>query len=156
MLGLAATAKLHRATFYKLLDEAGRDVIIRAEPAAPTGTLTDVERALGVQQTVSTSYPETTVKGVITGPTSIPLNQTSPGVVAPLGLLQQSDIVIRFRLSDILVDANDVYGPTTVDVAHDIVIGKNVFKVIATERSGLPPLDPYICWCGLESAGVLP
>jgi hypothetical protein len=154
MFGLVAAAKQHRSIFYKLILETGKDVIVRGEPAAPTGTLTDADRALGIQATTATVYPEAIVKGIITGPMLIPLVQENPGLVAPIGLIQQSDIIIRCKLSDVLVDPLDVYGPNSFDVAHDVVIGKNVFKVVATDRSGLPPLDPYICWVGLKSSGV--
>lgn len=155
MLGLAALAKQHRNFFNRLINEIGQDITVRGEPAAPTASLTDVTRTLGLQSTNSTSYPETVITAIVTGPTSIPLSPRSPGDVAPVGLLQMSDVVLRARVEDVLVDEDDVYGLTIFDTAHDIVIGKTVFKVVAVERSGLPPLTPYICWCGLVSEGAL-
>lgn len=155
MLGLDALARQHRDIFYGLIEETGQTIVIRKELPAQTSGITPVSRVLGVQVTQSTAaYPEVEVRAIVTGPSAVkPLSGKDPGPVAPVGLLQSSDIVLRVKLLDVIVDEDNIYGPTLFDVAHDVRIGENIFKVVAVERSGLPPLSPYICWCGLRSAG---
>jgi hypothetical protein len=155
MLGLDALAKQHRDFFYRLVDEVGRSITIRKTIPAPTASITAATRVLGAQVTQSNdSYPEIPVTAIVTGASSVTsLNVRNPGDVAPIGLVQSSEILLRVKLVDVIVDSDDVYGPTLFDIAHDVFIGDSYFKVVGVERSGLPPLTPYIVWVGLKSAG---
>ena len=155
MFGLEVMAKKHREFFYNLVEEIGKPITIRKELPPQTAGITNVSRVLGVQVTQSTTaYPEVSIDAIVTGANSVaPLNSRDPGIVAPLALLQSSEIILRAKLSDVIVDPENPYGQTIFDIAHDVMIGETVFKVVGTDRSGLPPLPPYIVWCGLKSAG---
>jgi hypothetical protein len=155
MIGLQKMAEMHRDQFYQVLLEAGTDIVVRPAAAPTALPNNDVTKALGVRTQVLAYGTPITVRAVLSGPTTgNTINPASaPIKVNALGTVQMSEVILRLKVDDCLLDPDKPYGKTIFDNAKDVLIGDRPFKVIASERSGLAPLSPYILWVGLEHMG---
>ncbi len=153
MYGLLGAATVHRDSFYAMLDEVGIPVTIRQPAEKPSSGGSDVTKALGTREQVTGTGEEKEVLAIVSGPTNTGVNitaGTAPKQASPVGSVQFCSTVLRVKLSDVLVNEEKLYGKTLFETAREIVIQDTVFKVVATERSGLAPLGPYILWVGAE------
>jgi hypothetical protein len=55
-----------------------------------------------------------------------------------------ADVVIKVKLSDVLIDTTDPYGQTYFDQALDVVYNDRNFQVLGYDRYGLGTVPPYI------------
>lgn len=149
MPNLAGAAKLHRTQFQRYLLAAGRDVLVR-QPA--TGTAGNaVDRTRGKRSEATGVGTTATVKAIVSSLYAFSSTEESlPPAIRAVGKTDKIDLVLRFALADVLLDADNGFGRTSIEAAKDIVLNGEPYTVVVTERGGLPPLDPYILWAAVR------
>lgn len=150
---ISRMASLHKRQFDKYVASAGRPILVR-QPIGHLSGLTPAQRVMGTKA-VDRGYGEE--KEVICIFTNDLLSSIDDDdvklVIAALGKTHQLDAVIRVRISDALSDPDNPQGTTIFETAKDVVFSGEVFEVTGTQRTGLPPLDPYVLWVGLRKGG---
>lgn len=151
-----AFATLHKNTFDRLVAAAGIEITIRQPSTRAGGPSSAAEKALG-RRAEDTGYGDSDeVVAIVTNSidaTASPESNAGIKQSEPIGLYQISDVVIRLKLSDVLIDSNKPQGLTLFDTAKDVLIQGTPFKVCGSERTGFAPIGPYILWVGLKSLG---
>lgn len=148
---LPGAAKKHRAQFERLVAESGVDVVVR-QPAAATASATAADKVFGKAVVAPATGVGTTatVTAVVSDAAMNPFDTTIPPRIAALGRTDSVDVLLRCVLSAVLLKDEERYGRTLFDTAHDVQIGGATFKVKGTDRTGLPPVGPYILWVALR------
>lgn len=147
-----AAALRHRKEFEKYVDSMDLWITIRQPPAKPPAT-SSVDRVFGHRpQPPSAPAPCETceIRAVWTTADAMDLTYRVPPHIATIGRTEQVDLVLRVKLSDVLVDSAKKLGRTLLDTAQDVVIEGSTYKVLGVDRTGLPPEGPYIAWAALQ------
>lgn len=152
---LRGAAIRHKQQFELFLERAGNDSVLVRQPLARTAGTTAVEKVLGkrAEAIVGAEYGDTDTITAIVSDASMVLGDqyaSVPSNIATLGRTESLDIILRCLLSDVLIDTSAIYGKTILDTAKDVEIGGATFQVRATDRTGLPPIGPYIFWAALR------
>lgn len=152
----AAAARLHKRQFEAHLAGAGVEVEVRQRPprAVPTTT---ADKVLGRRQDVvadAPAGPSTFVRAVVSDAAMATGNGygSTPAEIVSIGKVEALDLILRCALTDVLVDPDKPYGKTVFDGAKDVLVAGTPFEVRATDRTGLPPVGPYILWVALRKA----
>lgn len=149
-MGLEKRAAQHKQIFDRMVEQAGTVITLRMPPANVSGATSAATKALGTRAQATGYGADIPVTAIVhTSLDASPLQQTG----YPAGLVQISEIILAVRLADVLVDPLKPLGPTQFELAKEIVVQGTVFKKTGVERSGLPPLGPYILWVGLKGLG---
>jgi hypothetical protein len=151
---LSKAAELHRKMFLKMLAGVGKK--IKVFPPPPRTTSSDAaSKVFGAAPSESSSeYGEpvevlAVVSDVLAGATNF-----GPEDSFPVGILHESDLVIRVYLPDVLVDSSAPRGLTILDTAKAIEVDGQLYERIGKiPKTGLPPIGPYIAWAGLKRLG---
>lgn len=151
---LKGLAKQHKAMFDRMVDEAGVTVTVRQPPIA-TASTSPADKVLGKRPDAAPeAYGEATTAVALwsTGYSGNDALGTYaiPAQIAALGRTDGLDVILRLKLADYLVDPENRHGATLFDTAKAVTYETVTYKVRATDRSGLPPLGPYILWVALQ------
>jgi hypothetical protein len=61
-----------------------------------------------------------------------------------IGIYSTAEILIKFKLEDVLIDLTDPYGQTYLDRALHVVYNDREYQVLGYDRYGLGTVPPYI------------
>jgi hypothetical protein len=156
---LKALAQRHRSQFESLLTQAGQEVEIQL-PEVRTAAESPVAKVLGrgtPSPAVAPGGPSTVVPALVsTGYRAVDYEFGNvPATIAALGRTDTALVVLRCRLSDVIPAGQSAHGETLFHRAARVVVGRDAFQVVGIDRSGLPPLGPYIVWVGLKRVGSI-
>lgn len=142
--------KIHRKQFIRLLKTMGEPITVR-QPVARSATTDPVAKVIGARGT-EYSFGATQDVTVLwrNGSGKILDHDATPSRIALLGKVNNLDAVVRCLLEDVLVESTNKQGATIFDTAKDVVYNGNSFKVVDTDRSGMPLEGPYILWVALR------
>lgn len=144
--------KIHKKQFERLLKMMGSSLLVR-QPPARTAAATNVDKVLGpVGQTHTYGASKELTVIWRNGHGKMLDNEATPTNIASLGRTEGLDAVVRCNLADALVDPDDKQGKTIFDTAKDVVYQSTSFKVVTTDRTGMPLEGPYILWVALRKA----
>jgi hypothetical protein len=156
---LKGAARIHKKQFEAYVNSVGVRVQVR-QPSKTNTSSTAVSRAIGVPVTAEGPIGEIDVVQVVwtfgytagTNPFANP--EQIPPAIRAAGTVENVDAVLRCKISDVLVTAARPGGRTLFDSCKDIVYEGTSYKVIATDRTGLPPEGPYVCWVAVKANGA--
>jgi len=131
---LARAAALHARTFEAYV-RAGPFCEVDVPQQAPE-SLSARDKVLGKKGAVETRRVQVQV---VFDATLDPAGSSA----AAIGRPEMFPAVLRVIAADALLDAAVPLGKTVFDVATEVRIFNDRFKVVATRRGGLPPLPPY-------------
>jgi hypothetical protein len=150
---LQRAAERHRDFFREYVRTMGHTVKINGSPTKVSASGNPVTKVMGSKAQVTSVGTITEVPAVVLNPSSRVAPQGPIAQAAPLGLYGQSDVVLMVLLEDVLSDEDKPQSKTLFDGAKDIEVQGSKFTLVGMERTGLPPLDPYILWVGLKILG---
>lgn len=144
--------KIHRQQFIRLLNTMGEGVTVRqgVSRSTPANAVAKVigprgqEYEFGGTQDVQVLWRN--------GSGKILDHDATPMRIAVLGKVNTLDAVVRCLLEDVLLDPTNKQGTTIFDTAKDVVYKGTSFKVMDTDRSGMPLEGPYILWVALRKS----
>lgn len=154
MANLNKAALLHKQKFDAHVRDNGIEVEIR-QPQAKAAAANDVAKIMGSKSRETEPGESVTVTALYLHPGSTG-NLAYGSVVdntKPLGRLRDVERVLKVSLADALLDTSKPYGKTYFDTAFDVVINDTRFKVLGTDTTGFPGIDPYVLWVGLKTIG---
>lgn len=147
---MKAAARFHRERFERYVSDVGINVTVR-QPRKVEAPSTDVEKVLGTSGAETEPGDAQTVRVIWSNdlrPNAI--DNHLPSKIASLARQGSVDVFIRAILRDVLHDPADPNGLTLFDTAFDVLQGTARFKVLDTDRTGLPPEGPYVLWVALR------
>ena len=154
MIGLRRIAEVHKKQFDRFLEETGTLVEVVSQAAKTTSDGSDVGKVLGSRKRAEPGTQTTSVKAIVHSSVSDRMEGRSGFIESsPVGMFDNSDIVLSVRLGDVLLKADRPLERTVFDTAMSIVVQGSTFEVDAQSRTGLPPIGPYILWVGLKASG---
>ncbi len=153
LASLTRAAERHRDFFREYIRTMGATVKIHGPPDKVTAGGNPVTKVMGSKAQVTAAGVITEVPGVVFNPSSRVSAQGPIAQAAPLGLYGQSDVVLMVLIEDVIRDSDKPQSQTLFDSAPEIEVHGSKFTLVGMERTGLPPLDPYILWVGLKILG---
>jgi hypothetical protein len=155
---LRTIAERHKKQFEMLVGQTGREIIIQL--AGPrVAAEAPVNKVLGRPNAVPASAPVNGPQHYVQAIVSAGYRSQDyaygniPASIASLGRQDPTMVVIRCSRTDVQEPGGLAFGDTYLHSAARVVIDNESFAVLGVDRSGLPPLDPYIIWAGLRRIG---
>jgi len=153
---MKSVAKIHKAKFESLVEEAGIDIEVRMIPEREAGS-SDSDNVFGPRGSETSVGESKTVKVVWSNdyvrPEAVVGGDVSESIATLATDTSKLDVIIRLPLEDALLKPDLKQGKTIFHVCRDVIHNGAKFKVTGTKRTGLPPLGPYILWVGLVKYG---
>lgn len=144
--------RVHRRQFQRLLAMMGTKAIVELPTSRSTEPLTDVEKVMGRRERPDEVGETREVTVIWRNGHNLLDEPSTPPEIVRIGRVNGMDAVLRCDLDSVLVDPTKKQGQTIFDLAKSVVYQGSHFKVVATDRTGLPLDGPYILWVALRKA----